>query len=304
MKYLNQANIQRAQVIPLMVKQIQDLVENKGFNDIQAPLRNIIRPEGKSASYGAMMAVSEPMDLFICKAANFIEDNPKKGRTSVHAIVNAFSYETGLPLAVLDGSAITNLKSAAITGYFTNLGAPDDADTLAIIGSGEQAMQQFLGVAAVRSIKRVQIYSRSPVKANQFASHLAEAFPRVQFVVCDTIQEAQSRAQILSTATSCKTCLVESLDPACSHINCMGAFTYTGREVSLDIINTSILLVEDRATAVQEAGFEHTQALDLRSEPEVFNVTLKSKLTLFSSTGHSSLDLVACYHILKQLGDF
>lgn len=304
MKYLNQANIQRAQVIPLLVQQIQELVEDKGFTRIQAPLRNIVKPEGKLASYDAMMATSEQMDLFICKAANFIGNNPNRGRASVHAIVTAFSYETGLPLAVLDGVAITNLKSAAVTGYFTHIGAPDDADTLALIGSGVQAKQQFLGVAAVRPIKRVQVYSRSPLEASQFVAGLAEAFPKISFVVCDSVAEAQVGAQILSTATSCKTPLIESLDSACRHINCMGGYTHSSREVSRDIFSQAILLVEDRATAVQEAGFEHSQALDLKSDPDVFNVTLKSKLTLFSSTGHSSLDLLASWHVLEQSMDF
>jgi ornithine cyclodeaminase len=217
--------------------------------------------------------------------------------------VNAFSYETGLPIAVLDGAAITNLKCAAITGYFTQIGAPDDADTLALIGAGVQAKHQFLGVAAVLPIKRVQIYSRSLLKASQFATELAVAYPKVSFIVCDSIAEAQIGAQILSTATSCNTPLINELDPACKHINCIGGYTHSSREISRDIFSRAILFVEDRATAVQEAGFEHSQALDLRSEPESFNTTLKNKLTLFSSTGHSSLDLITSWHILQQSVD-
>lgn len=303
MKYLNQADIHRAQVIPLLVKQIGELVQTQGFQKVQAPLRSIVRPEGKLASYGAMMAISESLDLFMCKAANFIGDNAKQGRASVHALVNAFSYQTGLPLAVLDGVAITNLKCAAITGYFTHISAPEEAHTLAIIGAGVQARHQFLGVAAVRPIQRVQLFSRSPLKTTLLATSLAEEFPKVQFVVCDSIEEAQKGAQILSTATSSKTPLVHTLDPACQHINCIGGHNSDSREVTKAILGAATLLVEDRATAVQEAGLEHNQALDLCSDPSVFNDTLKSKLTLFSSTGHSSLDLLASWHVLEQLAE-
>lgn len=303
MKYLNQANIQRLQVIPLLVQQIQELVQSRGFADIQAPLRNFVKPEGKLATYGTMMAVSEALDLFVCKAINFIEENPKQGRASVNAMVNVFSYASGLPLAVLDGIAMTNLKCVAITGYFTHVCAPDESDTLALIGSSVMAEQQFLGVAAVRPIKQVQVYSRSPIKVKRLIANLAEAFPKLHFIACDSVEEAQKGAQILCTATSSGIPLINHLDPACRHINCVGSYTHSSREISREIFDQANLLVEDRITAVQEAGLEHSQALDLRSDPDMFNDTLKPKLTLFSSTGHSSLDLVASWHILQQAKD-
>lgn len=301
MKHLNQANIQSVQVIPLLVKQIGEMVQSQSFKKVQAPLRSIVKPDDKLASYGAMMAVSSSLDLFMCKAANFIADNAKQGRASVHALVSVFSYQTGLPLAVLDGVAITNLKCAAITGYFTHVAAPQDANTLAIIGAGVQARHQFLGVAAVRPIQRVQLFSRSPLKTELLAKELSEAFPKVEFVVCDSVEEAQKGAQILSTATSSKTPLVHTLDPACQHINCIGGHNYESREVARSILDDATLLVEDRATAIQEAGLEHSRALDLVSDSSLFNDSLKSKLTLFSSTGHSSLDLLASWHVLEQL---
>ncbi len=223
--------------------------------------------------------------------------------SSMNAMVNVFSYASGLPLAVLDGIAMTNLKCAAITGYFTHVCAPDESDTLALIGSSVMAKQQFLGVAAVRPIKQVQVYSRSPIKVKRLIANLAEAFPKLHFIACDSVEEAQKGAQILCTATSSGIPLINHLDPACRHINCVGSYTHSSREISREIFDRANLLVEDRITAVQEAGLEHSQALDLRSDPDMFNDTLKPKLTLFSSTGHSSLDLVASWHILQQAKD-
>lgn len=186
-------------------------------------------------------------------------------------------------------------ESRSVTARATHYCALPAARTLALIGTGDLALQQLLGVCAVRPIRFVRLYGRSPASARRFVAR-AHALGRrpLQFAACASPEQAVAGADVVCTATTCAKPLVHAaqLVPHV-HINCMGAHTSESREVARELLAGATLIVEDRETAVEQAGCVHETALELRELAALAPARLQRALTVFSSTGHAFLDLLS-----------
>lgn len=272
----------------------------------------------------SMPAVSPDYDLYINKVATIVapgapgqveqsqvaqsqvergqvergQATPGRGAT-VTSVVPVFAASTGRYLGVLDGTMVTNLKCAAVTALVTGRCAAKDSRVLGIIGSGVQARQQFFGVSAVREIEEVRVYSPTPGHAEAFAADIAAAAP-VRVLVCDSAAAASEDVDILITATvSADPLPISARLPGHVHINCVGAHTTQSRELSEELLRSSVLVVEDRPTAVAEAGQLHSAAFELDALDTPAAAGFESQRTIFSSTGCAYLDLITCAYLVK-----
>jgi ornithine cyclodeaminase len=85
------------------------------------------------------------------------------------------------------------------------------------------------------------------------------------------------------------------------HINCMGGHTVESREVPLELLRASTLIVEDLPTAIAEAGEVHANAITLGQLVQGDSGPLRAVRTIFSSTGHAFLDVITTAHLLREL---
>ncbi len=253
------------------------------------------------AKFISMPAVSPDYDLYINKVATIVA--PGGTGTTVTSVVPMFAASSGRFLGMVDGSVVTNLKCAAVTALVTDRCAARDSAVLGIIGSGVQARQQYLGVSAVRELDQVRVFSRNQAHAAAFAAEI-QATSGVGVVVCGSAEQASRGVDILITATTSADPLpVSGRLPARVHINCVGAHTVTSRELSQELLRTSVLIVEDRRTAIAEAGPVHEAAveLDVLGTPEADGFA--ARRTVFSSTGCAYLDLITCAHLADTVHD-
>ena len=93
-------------------------------------------------------------------ACDILRDNPARGLPTVHALITLFDAESGAPVALLEGTYLTAIRTGAVTGLAVDLLAAPDAKTLTIIGAGGTATAQIEAVCAVRPIECVNIVSR------------------------------------------------------------------------------------------------------------------------------------------------
>ncbi|MFC7813298.1 ornithine cyclodeaminase family protein [Streptomyces sp. NPDC057367] len=261
--------------------------------------------DGTGAKFISMPAVSPDHDLYINKVATIVAPDVAGRGATVTARVPAFSVSTGRHLGTLDGETVTNAKCAAVTALVTDRCAVRDSRVLGIIGSGVQARQQFLGVSAVRDLCEVRVFSRDARRAAPFARDIATmasvAGSAVDVVVCDSAEEASRGVDILSTATTSTAPLPISSDlPANIHINCMGAHTAESRELPAELLRTSVVIVEDLATAIAEAGESHAAAAELDVLTGPGSAGFAQRRTVFASTGCAYLDLITCAHVIDH----
>jgi ornithine cyclodeaminase/alanine dehydrogenase-like protein (mu-crystallin family) len=133
-------------------------------------------------------------------ATKIYSTNPRHG---AHFFVLLFEAETGRPLAQFEANYLGQIRTGAATGLAVDVLAPADAATLAVIGSGFQARTQVEAVRAVRSLRSVRVWSRTPEKRARFADETgAEG--------CASAQEAVDGADIVVTATWSKEPVLEA----------------------------------------------------------------------------------------------
>jgi ornithine cyclodeaminase/alanine dehydrogenase-like protein (mu-crystallin family) len=144
----------------------------------------------------------------------------------------------------------------------------------------------------------VRVFSRNPARAAAFAAEI-QAGASVGVVVCGSAEQASRGADILVTATTSVLPLpISARLPSHVHINCVGAHTVASRELSAELLRTSVLIVEDRRTAVAEAGPVHEAAVELDVLFTPAADGFAALRTVFSSTGCAYLDLITCAHLV------
>jgi ornithine cyclodeaminase/alanine dehydrogenase-like protein (mu-crystallin family) len=284
-----------------LADELDELVRRGAHLQTAVPPREIIEVEGGLGVCLSMPAVSAQHGLYINKVATIFERPDEDPRPRIHALVTAFSTRTGEMLALLDGAAVTNIKCAAVSALVTRYCAADNAEVLAVIGAGVQARQQVHAVCAVRPIREIRLYARNPARLRAFAGEVqAEFGDRVKVVVTSSVDEAVSNADVIGTATASSDPVgrFAHLSPTV-HINCMGGHTLTSRELPREVLESALLIVEDVETAVTEAGEYHRDALGLDTLVSRAPSDLKSRATVFSSTGHAFLDLATVAYLLR-----
>jgi ornithine cyclodeaminase len=155
---------------------------------------------------------------------------------------------------VMNASAITAIRTAAVSGLATRLLAREDAGDCAIIGAGVQARTHLAAMRAVRQLRRVRVASRTFAHAQKLAEECGPGAPFPIEAVA-TAEEAVRGADLIVTATNAlEPVLQREWIPPGAHINAVGAYTPTTREVDGATVAAARLFVDQREAALQEAG--------------------------------------------------
>jgi len=278
------------------------------------PLRTVIRPPGGGGLMALMpsfLAGEDP--AYGLKAICIFPGNPALGKDAHQGAVLVSSARTGELLALLNGSALTEVRTAAVSAVATSLLARPDADSLAIVGTGVQARAHALAISATRPLAGIRLAGRRPGGAAQLADDLRERLA-VPVLACDDAAEAVAGASIVVTATSSagpvlrRGWLAEG-----THINAVGACLPAAREIDTATMADAALFVDSRESAAAESGdflLAHAEgAIDaghIRAEiGEVLTGAAPGRrdaheITLFESLGLAVEDLAAAAHLYRK----
>lgn len=278
------------------------------------PLRTIVTPP-KVKGVMAMMPTfrAGPSPLFGLKAICVFPGNAAIGKDAHQGGVMLFDGATGELLALMNASAITAIRTAAVSGLATRLLAREDAGDLAIIGAGVQARPHLVAMNCVRPLRRVRIASRSFESAKNFAKEMQPQFSTLIEPVED-IAAAVRGADIIVTATTSRDPVLrrEWISPG-AHINAIGTFSPKAREVDTATVVAASLFVDRRESALTEAGDYLIAAQEGAIGPEHIRADLgevltndhpgrqsNEEITLFKSLGLAIEDLAAAEHVYKK----
>ncbi|HSP33277.1 MAG TPA: ornithine cyclodeaminase family protein, partial [Thermoanaerobaculia bacterium] len=180
--------------------------------EVHQPLRSIVRAPDAKGMLGLMPSYG--LSYYGLKEVCVFPGNPSRGLDTHLGAVLLHSGETGELLAMVNASAITAIRTAAVSAVATRLLAREDARTLAILGAGVQARTHLKAIPLVREIREVRVFSRTAEKARRL--------PGVKVV--GSAEEAVRGADIVVTATSSKEPVVkrEWIAPG-THINAVGS---------------------------------------------------------------------------------
>jgi ornithine cyclodeaminase len=275
--------------------------------EIHQPLRMVTRPDGVRGVMALMPSFrAGDQALFGLKAICVFPGNAAIGKDAHQGGVLLFDGETGELMSMMNASAITAIRTAAVSAVATRLLARADASQLAIVGAGVQARSHLEAMAAVRPIKRARIAARRVESAEVFAREMRSkfAFP---IEAVETAEAAVRDADLIVTATTAREPVIkhEWLSPG-AHINAIGTFSPTAREVDTATITAAELFVDRRESALNEAGDYLIAASEGAIGPDHIKAELgevlvgahdgrtsRDEITLFKSLGLAIEDLAA-----------
>jgi len=233
-------HLQMADLIPTMEKALIDFSAGK----VTQPVRSIIKVDPPGGFLGLMPALTP--DGLGLKAVTFYPTNAARGIPTHMATIFLVDPETGMPLAIMDGRLITEMRTAAVSAAATKLLAPPESKILAILGSGVQARSHVAALQLVRQFEEIRVWSPTKEHARQFAEEVGGR--------AVSVEEAVHGADVIVTVTSSKTPVLQGtwLKTGC-HVNAIGACRPDWRELD-DVAMKNMVFVDSRDGAMKESG--------------------------------------------------
>lgn len=291
---------------------VADALEAVSSEAAVNPLRSATWFPDGSGLLGLMPGVMTDPPIAGIKIVTVVPGNHGTEFDSHQGAVLLFELEHGRPLAVVDASSITAIRTAAASGVATRVLAGAGARRLAILGSGAQAASHLEAMRVVRSIEGVAVWSRSEASARAFVDRARDRWG-IDIHVAGTAEDAVRDADIVCTTTS-------SPDPVLrgawlaegSHVNAVGACLKKCRELDTEAVVRSRLYVDRLESALNEAG----DFLIPRDEGAIDDDHIigeigavlggavpgrvrEDEITLFKSLGIAVEDLAASHYVYR-----
>lgn len=303
---------------------MRDALVGLSSGQAQQPLRTVIRPEGAAGLMALMPSylggagerdeagqLSE--SVYGLKAICITPTNPAAGLDTHQGVVLLSDGRTGEPLAVLNASAVTEIRTAAVSVVATELLANPGADTLAVIGTGVQARAHIRALDGTRQLADIRVAGREAARAGEFAASFSGQ-TRAPVRACASAREAVTGADLIVTATSSAQPVLEHdwIAPG-AHINAVGACLPSQRELDSATVAAGVLFADRRDSLLAESGDYLLAAAEgavsedhLRAElGEVLTGSAPGRrsaaeITIFESLGLAVEDLAAAVRTYRN----
>jgi ornithine cyclodeaminase len=278
------------------------------------PLRSTVMVPGLPGFLGLMPGyLGGAQPALGMKFLGIFPGNPKSGKDAHQGVVILLDPGTGEPRAVLDASAITAVRTAAVSAVATAALARPDARTLTVIGTGVQGAMHARAIALVRELTHIRLVGRDEARGQGVASDLsARLGVPVKFGV--DCEAALGDADIVVTATNSATPVLshEWLSPG-THVNAVGACLRRARELDTATVVASRFFVDRRESALNESGDFLIAAQEAGLSPDHIVAELgevlagsvpgresSTQITVFEALGLAVEDLAAAAFVCAQ----
>lgn len=249
------------------------------------------------------------------KIVSLFPHNPARDLAFIQAAVLVCEPESGRPTALLEGSALTAIRTGAASGAAIDLLARPDSKVVAVFGAGVQGRTQLQAACAARAVERARVYDPSRARAEAFAREMAPVLSLPEpIMVAETPGQAAGGADIICTATTSKTPVFEDrhVRPG-THISAVGSYAPDMQELPAETVSRANLVVDSRSAALAESGdlIQPIQAglfteAHIRAElGEIISGRLPGRvspeeITIFKSVGVAVQDAVAAQLALRN----
>ncbi len=289
---------------------MREALAQRARGEIQQPLRTIVRPRD-AAGFMALMPAYSPGAGYALKAICITPGNPAAGKDAHQGGVLLFDAATGEPRALVNASAVTEIRTAATSAVATDLLARPGPAELAIIGTGVQGRAHAHAIAATRDLTGIRLAGRDLGRARAAAAELARQLG-VPVSAHDDVAAAVDGAAIVVTATSAAEPVLRRawLAPG-THVNAVGACVPAARELDTATMAEAAVFADSRESVRNEAGDfliaeREGVANPVRAElGELLTGTAPGRtddgeITVFESLGLAAEDLAAASYLYEK----
>ena len=289
--YLSRADVESVLDVDAMLEALADALVAYSAGKAVVPPRTAARV-GDRGLLGVMPGYIAGIALE-SKLVSVFPRNHEQGIPSHQGLIALFDEENGAPLAVMDGTYITAIRTGGTAAVATRVLAREDSRVLAILGGGAQGWSHLETFPRVRDFTEIRIASRNPERARQLAMRNPHANVAASF------EQAVRGADVVACCTDARAPILrlEWLKPG-AHISAVGG-TF-GPELDAETVAACNVFVEWRGAVTNPppAGAHELQGLDAEKVTEVGEVIARTRpgrrsqdeLTLYKSTGHAVED--------------
>jgi len=295
------------------VEAIAAAMRSVSAGKVVLPLRQLMPLPAGQGAFAWMPGYLGDPDCFGIKLLSLFPDNPAAGLSSHLGLYALYESRHGRPLAILDASVLTAIRTAAASVVATRALARADSKVLAVIGTGEQARSHVEAFQAVRPFERVLIWGRNAAAASKLAAHTRN-LGHCDVEIVPSIRDALTRADVVCTVTASSEPLLSRGDVrAGTHLCLVGASIPSKREVDDDCVAMSRFFVDYLGSAMAQAGeLLHaiqagrvTEAHIVAEIGEVLSGTVAGRrsatdVTVYKSLGVAAQDLAAAMLIYRR----
>ncbi|HVV92187.1 MAG TPA: hypothetical protein VHD15_02100 [Hyphomicrobiales bacterium] len=262
---------------------------------------------GERSNMHAIGAVYERAGVFGTKTWG----NTPAGSTPLLILWDA---ETARLRAVIEASALGQMRTGAMSGVATRWMSAAAADDLAVIGSGKQALMQVAAVTLVRPLRRIRVFSPTREKREAFAARLAETFPAIEVTTAPDVAAAVADSAVVTLITRARAPFLEASMVAYGvHVNAAGAITEERREFARGLFPRAGLVAVDTIPAARRLSaelidwYDHACGGDWSAARRICDIVAAAQprpagidLSLFKPMGMGIADLALGIEILRR----
>lgn len=253
MLVINQKQVEDILTMKACIQVMEDVLKELAAGEAIQHLRSVV-PIEKNNLMGLMPGYLRKEEVIGTKVITIYPENHQHGQPSHQGVVLLNDAKDGSLKAVMDGTKITAIRTAAVSAVATKALSKKDAEVLSLLGSGEQARTHLEAILLVRPIKLVNIWSRNMEKAKEWKAEMEQKYP-VSIHVFETVKGAVREADIICTLTaSTEPILCGEWVKEGAHINAVGACKAADRELDSELVRKSLFYVDRVESALNESG--------------------------------------------------
>lgn len=305
---LNEHEVRELLDMPSCVEAMTEVLASLARGELFNPLRSIARPPDAGTLLGLMPAYrAAPTPAYALKEIVIVPDNPSRGLDTHMGGVLLHDGETGELVAVVNASAVTEIRTAAVSGVATRALARPDAQRVAILGAGAQARGHVHAMRAVLADPEIRIWARRLEAAEELAGEVGA-------IVAPSVDAALFGAEVVCTTTASVEPIVEKRWLARgAHVNAVGACFPTTRELDTETVAHASFFTDRRESCLNEAGDYILAAAEGAIGPEHIKAELgevlagmhpgrehEDELTVFESLGIAVEDLASAELVVRR----
>ena len=308
MLVLSRDHVRSLVPMPVAIDLMKSVFAELSAGRTDSPLRTVIPLPDRKADALFMPAFVPAMDALGMKSVNVFRQNLDRGLPVIHAVVILIDTETGQPMALMDGTYLTALRTGAVAGAAADLLARPESEVLTVIGAGAQGATQIAAICAVRNISRVIAVDVKPASLSRLQADLERDWPELaeRVETTDDTGAAVRGADIVCTATTSTVPVFRDQDvrPG-THVSGVGAFTPEMQEIPAETVERATIIVDSVEAVLAEAGDliiplnqgritreAISRELGALVTGDVLGRTTPDEITFFKSVGNAVQDVV------------
>jgi len=295
------------------IEAVEGAFRAKGIGKAQMPPKSYVYFDRYKGDFRVMPAYLEEKGAAGVKIVNAHPLNPKEhGLPTVMAVIVLLDPKTGAPLAIMDGTWITNIRTGAGGAVAAKYLARKDSRIFAMVGAGVQARTQLVALKEVLDIEEVRVNDLSAENARQYAKEMGEQLGVTIKAVADTGRAVEGADVVVTTTPARKPILMNDWVSEGMHINAIGADAPGKQELDPQILTRAKIVVDDVEQAIHggEINVPLSEGAIARGDiyADLGEVVTGKKLgrasreeiTIFDSTGLAVQDIATDWVVYQK----